>query len=554
MPILTIQRRLREAGRIRLGHKVVTRSGKTAPAKLESFRFTSRDRAAIEAAAELYGGVTQPWADAPDGTGEQWEVFTETNEIDVIIPPGDIALSQWFEFWGKGGCERRCDGVREMIADQPCVCDARGLTGRAACSPHTRVNVMLRDLAGLGVWRVESSGVNAAAELAGAVELCSRATAMGRLLPAKLRLEQRSSLGAPGEPAKHFAVPVLDVQVTPDRLGLVMGGASLDAIEAPGNGFGEGVRAIEAGVIDDDPEPPPVDGGDPPPPDDPEPRGLTRVPDTVPEAPAPSIAEQLGTAFTPKARRANAAAPIPATGLKPVGVADLGPGEHPDDEGGDVTAGGPAGGVGPPETVPTAGPGGEVAGEPSAHHNTTSSGSGEARAQEPTSPPGLVNDEGAQNVARWCREAGIGEDRRHRFLGAVSGGRYWSAHMVPVPELPDVKAILLGLHEGRCKLVLTDAEHAQVVTVDGDIITTSVSAFVEDAAPMPAGLFWKERVAAARGIGVAKFIRQARSVAERLKVDLPSGLDSMPEHAGLRRELLAWLADQSPAEAEADAS
>ena len=38
-PIISLQRRLREAGRIRLGEKVATKNGKTAPSTLSEFRF-----------------------------------------------------------------------------------------------------------------------------------------------------------------------------------------------------------------------------------------------------------------------------------------------------------------------------------------------------------------------------------------------------------------------------------------------------------------------------------------------------------------------------------
>ena len=41
MPIITVQRRLAEQGRIRLGQKVATSGGRTRPDKLDRFRFTS---------------------------------------------------------------------------------------------------------------------------------------------------------------------------------------------------------------------------------------------------------------------------------------------------------------------------------------------------------------------------------------------------------------------------------------------------------------------------------------------------------------------------------
>lgn len=230
MPILTLQRRLREAGRIRIGQQVPTADGKKMrPAKLERFRLTSADETAIAAAAELYGGQPHVWDGAPVGT--VWELFTETTAMPVVIPPAASAFSQYMEAWSGGGCVRRCDGEVELLSDVPCLCEAEP---EPLCKPTTRLSVILRDLPGLGVWRVESHGYYAATELAGTVEVCLQAATRGQLLPAVLRLEQRQ-VKRHGEPLRNFAVPVLDIQVTPGALGLVVGQQA--AAELPGEGW-----------------------------------------------------------------------------------------------------------------------------------------------------------------------------------------------------------------------------------------------------------------------------------------------------------------------------
>jgi len=117
-PILSIQKRLRQAGRIRIGTKVPTKSGSMRPASISEFRFTSPDKAAIERIAELYGGDVQQWKDAPVGT--EWEVYSKATELEVLLPPTDIAFSQFFEHWSGGGCLRRCDSVTELLSDSPC--------------------------------------------------------------------------------------------------------------------------------------------------------------------------------------------------------------------------------------------------------------------------------------------------------------------------------------------------------------------------------------------------------------------------------------------------
>jgi hypothetical protein len=220
--ILTLQRRLREAGRIRIGAQVPAAKGKTRPTKLEAFRLTSADQAAIQAAAKLYGGEPHIWVGAPVD-GEVWEVFTQASVIPVVVPPAAAAMSQFFETWSGGGCTRRCDGQRELISESPCICATENET---TCKPTTRLNVILQELPGLGVWRLESHGWYAATELAGTVEVCMAAATRGQLLPAVLRLEQRQ-IKRVGETVKKFAVPVLDIQLTPSALGLVVGQAAI---------------------------------------------------------------------------------------------------------------------------------------------------------------------------------------------------------------------------------------------------------------------------------------------------------------------------------------
>lgn len=211
MPILTLQRRMREVGRIRIGQQVPTSNGKTRPAKLDKFRLTSQDERVIRAAAEVYGGEARKWDDAP--TASQWEVFTEATAIDVVVPPVSYAFSQFMELWSGGGCQRRCDGERMVTADgnavdQPCVC----APDAPACKPHSRLSLILRDLEGFGVWRLDTQGWNAATELAGTIDVLEMLQGRGQMVPARLLLVQRESR-KPGEATRKFAVPSLDLSI-----------------------------------------------------------------------------------------------------------------------------------------------------------------------------------------------------------------------------------------------------------------------------------------------------------------------------------------------------
>jgi hypothetical protein len=283
--IIDLQRRLAEAGRIRIGRQVESSNGKRRPEKLDTFRLTSSNRTRIEQAAKLYGGTLSEW-DAP--AGKQWEVVTKADALNVIVPPSDMAFSQWYELWASGGCQRRCDGQAESISDGPCLCDP----DRRECAVHTRLSVMLRDLPGLGVWRIDTSGWYAALELQGAVGVVQIAAGRGQMLPAQLRLEQRM-VKRDGQ-TRRFAVPVLDVEISPAQL-----------ISDPAT---VRIERDTGRVLDEAPELNGVTAPELPA------APLKPVPDTVPHEPTASVAEQASQ--TPRRRR-RTQQPIPSTGLRP---------------------------------------------------------------------------------------------------------------------------------------------------------------------------------------------------------------------------------------------
>ncbi len=210
-----IQRRMMELGRIRLGEK----GSKGEPKKLTTLRFTSASQALLEAIAVKHGGTVRPWEGAPDEG--YFEVFTDTSQIDVILPPvfsdqdgaPTAPYSQFFESWSGGGCQRRCDGETELLSGKPCMCaEAVAEKGEDArtCKVTTRVQVMMPDVPGIGVWRLESHGYNAAVELPGTLEVLMLAAAEHKFIPAVLRVEQRTKK-VPGEGTRRFIVPVIEL-------------------------------------------------------------------------------------------------------------------------------------------------------------------------------------------------------------------------------------------------------------------------------------------------------------------------------------------------------
>lgn len=180
MPILDIQRRLTQLGVIRLGRQVPT--GKTnrrgeptfRPEKLDRFRITSADESLIASVAAKYGGTPAPWRGP---SGPEWEVITDAKSLPVLVPPQKIDPN--YELWGNGFRARLCDGETERQRNAGCLC-IRGEDGhvhdfvfgglcdcgvKRECKPTTRLSLMLAEIPGLGVWKLESHGRNAAAEL-----------------------------------------------------------------------------------------------------------------------------------------------------------------------------------------------------------------------------------------------------------------------------------------------------------------------------------------------------------------------------------------------------
>lgn len=214
MPIIDLQRRMRQLGEIRIGRVVDTgrisqKTGKAIlrPEKLDKFRFTSPSKEILAEVANLYGGQVQPWTPANGGPSE-YEVYSQANRLPVLIPPRD-AVSQWYELYAGSKCQRRCDGETEHKSDRPCFCNPE----KRQCSITTRVNVMLRDVPALGQWLLVSKGYYAAVTLPPAAELLAQA---GGYVAGWLGMEEK--LVQRDEGPARFMVPTLDVEITPAAL------------------------------------------------------------------------------------------------------------------------------------------------------------------------------------------------------------------------------------------------------------------------------------------------------------------------------------------------
>jgi hypothetical protein len=211
--LLNIQRRAAEHGRLRTGYTQGNR-----PVRSATWVVTSHSEEHVRTAATLWGGEPESWKPL-NSTIEQWRVITKAASIEALITPGD-PLNQYNEMWSKGGCSRRCDGETELLTRQPCLClrqfgeDWHQQRKGTVCSTTSRLNVMLPDLSGMGLWRAETHSFYAASEWGGMVDMVLAGTDGKGFVPVTLRIEPRQRV-ANGE-TKKFPVVVVELRgVTP---------------------------------------------------------------------------------------------------------------------------------------------------------------------------------------------------------------------------------------------------------------------------------------------------------------------------------------------------
>lgn len=300
MRLVNAQRQLRERGRIRIGYSTTNERGKKVPHRLDTFRFTTPDEQTIGEVAAVYGGTPEPW---PDGGRDRFQVVSEVDSINVILPAG-MAMSQAYEQYKGGFPVLRCDGETcwtpsdRKLDVKPCTCDPE----RPECDLTTMVNVILADLLGMGVFRLVTHSYYGARELAASVDMIESAMAVGARVPTRLFITHREVRRlVNGKPqVRKFPVPVLDLNMSVAALGSGGSGAVLSLLEPQG----------------DLPSPPES--------------AAPALPaawrpvnqQALPPAPLPDVRAVLAENERPPRQRANAAPPIPATGVKARGEAE----------------------------------------------------------------------------------------------------------------------------------------------------------------------------------------------------------------------------------------
>jgi hypothetical protein len=239
--LLNIQRRAAEHGRLRTGF-----TKGNGPARSATWIITSHSEEHVHRAAELWGGEPEQWTPLNSNIS-QWRVITKASSIEALITPGD-PLNQYNELWTKGGCQRRCDGQTELLSRQPCICarqfgeDWHQQRKGTVCSTTSRLNVMLPDLSGMGMWRAETHSFYAASEWGGMVDMVLAGTNGQGFVPVTLRIEPRQAVRE-GK-TKKFPVVVVELRgVTPRQ---ALAGPMTAAVALDPAASGQAVAAIEA--------------------------------------------------------------------------------------------------------------------------------------------------------------------------------------------------------------------------------------------------------------------------------------------------------------------
>lgn len=223
VPLDELDGRIPRIGKISAGYTdVKTTNGKTVtfPVKSRTLVFRGSDRQPLDAAAAIVGGDVGA-SPNPRAQG-LWRLVSRATTIDVMIADELGDRLGRYEFWGKHGKLRDCDGrsCRFLIDVQnaerrdnvPCFCTAHGLTTEDpdACRITTRLNMIVpafAEIPGLGVWQLESRSRTTFSDLKGLVRLCRALGLPGVFgLPVTLRIEIVSSRSPETGQAREFPV------------------------------------------------------------------------------------------------------------------------------------------------------------------------------------------------------------------------------------------------------------------------------------------------------------------------------------------------------------
>lgn len=206
----------------------------------------------------------------------------EPRVLNVTLPgstPEEVLSGAW-RLYGTGGLlKRKCSGpggdCQERDASGewvtgPCACDRERipLEAKTHCAERWTLNVLLMDVAGLGVWQFDTGSNMAARDMAGVLQLLHDLRGSLLRVECKLRLVPRQV--SPKGVAKTVWIAQLDAAVTPAEALALAGEAGTLAPQLPPSTLDEAPDDLldheVLQVIEAPPTPVPEPAPPPPPP------------------------------------------------------------------------------------------------------------------------------------------------------------------------------------------------------------------------------------------------------------------------------------------------
>jgi hypothetical protein len=260
VPISQLARRLPELGRLKFGDT----NGPGGRRTLDKWRVVSNHEDCLADIASLYGGKPKPYSHPKSDL--HFDIHTDSAVLKVGLPTysGQDIVSLNYEQWSKGGCQRRCNGIKVTTwekgpdgpeeREQDCLCAA---AGERQCDIKLRVSFFLPGVSRFGVWRLDTGSWNAVAEMRGMAELLINLHAKG-ITEAELALAPRKD--AKAGTTRNFVVP--EIRLKENHEAIAAGHAAMGAI-----GAGAASGANGSGGTPTPEIPATVSEGEPPPPD-----------------------------------------------------------------------------------------------------------------------------------------------------------------------------------------------------------------------------------------------------------------------------------------------
>lgn len=234
-------------------------NGGKRPLKSKYWILSSPNKAYLDAAAELFGGVVEPWEHEKK---KEWRLITQTTQLPVYVLP--FAPQQALELYDEKRrvISLRCNGItcsRRNGAGkwetEACQCNpAENPNPECGARLTSRFNFIIHAIPTISTWMLETHGYNAAIEMPTNMQF---AQVQGRLVSrALLCLEQRSKpSGIEGQADRVFFVPVLHIENLPHHLEGLTGHALGMGDQARALLQGEDPLALESSYEDRSEEP-----------------------------------------------------------------------------------------------------------------------------------------------------------------------------------------------------------------------------------------------------------------------------------------------------------